>query len=182
MSSIKFLRSSAVRRVFGSTGATKALQKIKISRVSFFCIFFSFFLNLFAPTCHMWRQLRSHFPENKSSARVGACARTCCWRCRATCSALTGRRTCSTCRWACSSRTPDDSYDDDDVEDDDDEEEDDDLLEHLCVELSVGARPHIVLVKCLNLVVIIKYRSIILDSITHVDVSKFQLQYISCVL
>ena len=148
----------------------------------FSLLFFSFFSPFFAPTCHMWRQLRSHFPENKSSARVGACARTCCWRCRLTCSALTGRRTCSTCRWACSSRTPGDSYDDDDVEDDDDEEEDDDLLEHLCVELSVGARPHIVLVKCLNLVVIIKYRSIILDSITHVDVSKFQLQYISCVL
>ena len=76
----------------------------------------------------------------------------------------------------------DDDDDDDDVEDDDDDDDDDDLLEHLCVELSVGARPHIVLVKCLNLVVIIKYRSIILDSITHVDVSKFQFQYISCVL
>ena len=45
------------------------------------------------------------------------------------------------------------------IEDDgDDDDEDDDLLEHLCVELSVGARPHIVLVKCLNLVEIIKYR------------------------
>ena len=49
MSSIKFLRSSAVRRVFGSTGATKALQKIKISRVSFFFVFFSTFFSLFCP-------------------------------------------------------------------------------------------------------------------------------------
>ena len=121
MSSIKFLVSSAGRRVFGSTGATKALKsKIAISlhfplsfifsfifsmnspKISKKYNYFPFFLNHFLQTCHKWRPLRFHFPENKNSARVVAFVQTCS-RCRSTCCA---RQTCSACRWTCSSQTP----------------------------------------------------------------------------